>query len=138
MGTTSSRTPKSSGGIINGSLAVVDYVDNLLRVYDDVLMNILHEQAQQTQIDLREQARQSDTGWVDVADAISVQYDHDNRQFSYTITGDDATQEHAMNLEYGNGHLAPTPLLRGTILQQQDKVTADINSKLRKTLLENF
>lgn len=137
-GISSTYSPKGSGGIINGSLAVVDYVDNLLRVYDAVLMDILHSQAAQTQSQMREDARKSDTGWADIADAISVEYDHDNRQFSYTIEGDDATQERAMNLEYGNGHLAPTPFLRGTILQQQDKVTADVNSRLRKTLLENF
>lgn len=137
-GFSSTYTPKSSGGIFNGSLSAIDYVDNLLRIYDKVLMDILHEKAAQTQSALQETARNSNTGWVNIADAISVTYEHENRQFSYTINGDDATQEKAMNLEYGNGHLAPTPLLRGTVLQQQDKDTQEINSRLRKTLLENF
>ena len=137
-GFSSTYTPKSSGGIFNGSLSAIDYVDNLLRIYDKVLMDILHEKAAQTQSELQETARNSNTGWVNIADSISVTYEHENRQFSYTINGDNATQEKAMNLEYGNGHLAPTPLLRGTVLQQQDKDTQEINSKLRKTLLENF
>lgn len=136
-GFSSTHTPKSSGAIINGSFGVVDYVENILSVYDKVLMDILHSTAEQAQTSMQEQARTSDTGWAEIADSISVEYNHDNRQFSYTIVGDEATQERAMNLEYGNGHLAPTPFLRGTILQQQDKQTDSINSRLRKTLLEN-
>lgn len=137
-GFSSTHTPKSSGAIINGSFGVVDYVENLLSVYDKVLMDILHSTAEQAQTSMQEQARTSDTGWAEIADSISVEYNHDNRQFSYTIVGDEATQERAMNLEYGNGHLAPTPFLRGHILQQQDKQTDSINSRLRKTLLENI
>ena len=137
-GSSSTYASYGSGAVFTKAFSAVLYVDNLLRVYDKVLMDILHQQAKQTQDELQEAARNSSTGWVDVADAISVTYDHENRQFSYTIAGDDATQERAMNLEYGNGHLAPTPLLRGTVLQQQDKVSDDINTKLRRTLLENF
>lgn len=137
-GFSSTYTPKGSGGIFNGSLSAVDYVDNLLRIYDKTLMDILHSKAKQTQNEMRESARKSGTGWAGIADSISVSYEHENRQFSYSISGDDATQEKAMNLEYGNGHLAPTPLLRGTILQQQDKDTEEINSRLRRTLMENF
>ena len=137
-GFSSTYTPKGSSGIFNGSLSVVDYVDNLLRIYDKTLMDILHAKAAQTQSDMQETASKSDTGWANIANTISVTYEHESRQFSYSISGDDATQEKAMNLEYGNGHLAPTPFLRTTILQQQDKDTSDINAQLRKTLLENI
>lgn len=137
-GFSSTYSPKGSDGIINGSFGVVDYVENLLNVYDKVLMEILHSTAEEAQTSMQEQARTSSTGWAEIADSISVKYNHENRQFSYTIVGDEETQERAMNLEYGNGHLAPTPFLRGTILQQQDKQTDSINSRLRKTLLENI
>lgn len=137
-GSSSTYSHYGSGAIFTKAFSAVNYVDNLLRVYDDVLMDILHERARQTQEEMREEARKSNTGWADVADFISVSYNHDERNFSYTIEGDEATQERAMNLEYGNGHLAPTPFLRGTVLQQQDKVTEDINTRLRKVLLENF
>jgi hypothetical protein len=100
-------------------------------------MDILHSKAKQTQNEMQDNARKSDTGWADIADSISVSYEHENRQFAYSISGDDATQEKAMNLEYGNGHLAPTPLLRGSILQQQDKQTEEINSKMRETRMSN-
>lgn len=136
-GSSLTHSPNSSGGMITGTFGAVEYVDNMLREYDKVLMQILHGSAAKAQTDLRKQASQSDTGWAEIADSISVEYNHENRQFSYTITGDDATQERAMNLEYGNGHLAPTPLLRGSILQQQDKQTEEINSRLRKTLMEH-
>jgi hypothetical protein len=136
-GSSLTHSPNSSSGIITGTFGAIEYVDNMLREYDKVLMQILHGSAAKAQTDLRKQASQSNTGWAEIADSISVEYVHDNRQFSYTITGDEATQEKAMNLEYGNGHLAPTPLLRGSILQQQDKQTEEINSSLRKTLLEH-
>lgn len=136
-GFSSTYSPKGSGAIISGSFGVVNYVEDILRVYDDVLMDILKSTAEEAQVSMREQARTSDTGWADIADAISVEYNHDNRQFSYTIVGDETTQGRAMDLEYGNGHLAPTPFLRGTILQQQDKQTDAINSRLRQTLVRS-
>lgn len=138
--TGSSNTHSSTGskGIFNGSFYAVDYAENILRRYDDALMSILQEKAQDRQREIRETARTSDTGWAAIADSIEVNYDHESRNFTYTISGDEAVHEKAMNLEYGNGHLAPTPLLRGTVLQQQDKDTRDIDNALRNLLSQGI
>ena len=127
-----------SGAIFTGSFSVVDYAENILSQYDDALMTILKEKAQERQREIREAAATSDTGWASLANSIQVEYDHPTRNFTYTISGDEEAQRKALDLEYGNGHLAPTPLLRGTILQQQDKDTDDINSRLRTLLMESF
>lgn len=131
-------SPTGSKGIIKGTFSVVDYAENVLRRYDDALMGILKAKAASRQSELRETARTSDTGWASIADSIEVNYNHESRNFTYTISGDEATQEKAMNLEYGNGHLAPTPLLRGTVLQQQDKDTKEIDEALKRILMEGF
>lgn len=138
--TGSSKTHSSTGskGIFNGTFSAVEYAENILSRYDDALMSILNQKAESRQAELRETARTSDTGWASIANSIEVKYDHESRNFTYTINGDEATQEKAMNLEYGNGHLAPTPLLRGTVLQQQDKDTKEIDTALQRLLMEGF
>lgn len=120
---------------MTGTFSVVEYAETILRKYDDALMSILKEKAAQRQQELRKAAASSKTGWSDLADLIQVDYDHESRNFMYTISGDEANHQKALDLEYGNGHMAPTPLLRGTILQQQDKDADDINNALRKTLM---
>lgn len=133
-----SYLPNGSGAIFTGSFSVVDYAENVLRQYDDVLMSVLKDKATERQKEIRKTAATSDTGWASLANSIEVTYDHDSRNFTYTIAGDEQEQRKALDLEYGNGHLAPTPLLRGTILQQQDKDADDINTRLRKLLMESF
>jgi len=130
-GSSSTNSPNGSGAVITGTFSVVTYAENILSQYDKILMDILKSKATERQTEMRTNASASKTGWSEIANSIEVGYDHDSRSFTYTIAGDEATQRRAMDLEYGNGHLAPTPLLRTTILQQQDKDTDDINNALR-------
>lgn len=137
-GFSSTYLPDGFGSIFTGSLAAVDYAEHVLRQYDEVLMSVLQEKAKERQGEIRQTAMTSDTDWSALANSIEVNYDHETRNFTYTIAGDEEAQSKALDLEYGNGHLAPTPLLRGTILQQQDKDSDDINTRLRTLLMESF
>lgn len=137
-GSFSTNLSTGSKPIISGSFAAVAYAENILRAYDNALLEILHSKAKQTQEELRENARNSSTGWADIADYITVEYHHDERQIAYTIAGSESIQDKAMNLEYGNGQLAPSPLLRTNILRQQDADSNDINESLRRALSGNF
>ena len=133
-GSSPTYLPNGSGAIFTGTFSVVTYAENILLEYDKVLMDILKKKAEERQTEMRTSASKSGTGWSELAESIEVGYDHDSRSFTYTIAGDEANQRRAMDLEYGNGHLAPTPFLRTTILQQQDKDTDDINNALRGAL----
>lgn len=137
-GSSSSYMSTSSTGIFTGSFGAVEYAEAVLQRYDEVLMQALKAAAQDEQARVRKAALQMQSGWSELSDKLLVQYDHEGRQFTYTIEGDERTQEKGMNLEYGNGHLAPEPLLRSNAIQSDYTMGASINEVLRSGLMEGF
>lgn len=126
-----------SDGIFTGSFGVVDYAEYILNNYDDVLSKTLKEHAKEAQRQLRKQARESETGWRDIAKHIRVEYKHDERNFVYSVKGK-KNQETAMNLEFGNGATPPTPLLRPAILQSQFDTEYSINRRLGSEFMKGY
>jgi hypothetical protein len=124
--------------MITGSFAAVDYVENLLKNYDSVVMDSLTSHAIAEQATLRASAMKSDTGWREIANNINVTYDHQSRQISYTMSGGEDVQNKAMNLEYGNGALPPTPLLRNHVLKGQYESEMKINNKMNSGFMKGF
>jgi len=138
--TGSNSTPAHSGssGIIKGSFGVVEYVSNLLKTYDEVVTDALTTFATEEQNALRTSALESKSGWRDIANNINVAYDHASRNIAYTISGGEDTQNKAMNLEYGNGALPPTPLLRNHVLKGQYESEMKINNRMNAGFMKGF
>lgn len=129
-GSDSMHTQSGSKGIITGSFAAVDYVTSILNNYDSVVTQALNDFAGQEQTALRDTAMKSDSGWREIADSINVKYNHEDRQVSYSVSGDSEVQDKAMTLEYGNKGVPPMPLLRNHVLRGQYDSEMKINNKM--------
>jgi hypothetical protein len=138
VGSDSTHAHSGSKGIITGSFKVVDYVENLLKSYDSVVMDALNQFAAGEQATLRSAAMDSKSGWRDIANNINVAYNHESRQIAYTVSGGDDVQNKAMNLEYGNGALPPTPLLRNHTLKGQYDSEMKINNQMNSNFMKGF
>lgn len=136
-GSSTNNSSTGSDGIITGVFGVVNYVENILNTYDDVVLKALHAEARKRQSDLRKQASASDTEWKDLAKHIMVRYDHETRNFNYTVKGK-KNQEKAMNLEYGNGPTPPTPFFRSSALQSAYDSEASINRTMGAEFMKGF
>lgn len=133
-GSSSSYTSTSSKGVFTGSFGVIDYAQNILSKYDEILIKAFNETAKAEQARVQKEANTRESGWKNVSDKIRVAYDHEGRQFSYSIDGDESTQSHAMTLEYGDGNNPPDPLLRTSAIGSQHDMSTDINQTLRTGL----
>jgi len=133
-GSSSSYTSTGSKGVFTGSFGAIDYAQNILSKYDEILMKAFKDNAKAEQARIQKEANTRDSGWKDIADKIRVDYDHEGRQFSYSIEGDEATQSHAMSLEYGDGKNPPDSLLRTSAISSQHDMSTDINQTLRTGL----
>ena len=136
-GSSTIESNTGSGGIISGSFAAVDYAEYILNHYDAVVTNLLNEQASEQQRMLRKQARESDTGWKDLAKHIKVEYSHEERNFVYSVNGK-KNQSKALDLEYGNGAQPPTPFLRSAILQTQYDSEQSLNQKMGAEFMKGY
>lgn len=136
-GSSTIETTSGSNGMITGSFAAVDYAEYILHHYDAVVTNLLHEQAREQQRSLRKQARESDTGWKDLAKHIKVEYSHEERNFVYSVNGK-KNQSKALDLEYGNGAVPPTPFLRSAILQTQYDSEQSLNQKMGAEFMKGY
>lgn len=137
-GSSSSYTSTSSSGMITGTFAAVEYAQNVLATYDKVLMDALKQAAKEETARIQKTARSEGSIWKEVADNLEVVYDHDNRQFTYTLSGDESVQRKAAGFEYGDMDQAPQPLLRSGALQGQYDLERNINDTLRTGLMEGF
>lgn len=126
-----------SSGIITGSFAAVEYAEYILAHYDSVVTELLHDQAREQQRNLRKQARESDTGWKDLAKHIKVEYSHEERNFVYSVNGK-KNQAKALDLEYGNGSQPPIPFLRSAILQTQYDSEQSLNNKMGAEFMKGY
>jgi hypothetical protein len=133
-GSSSSYTSTSSKGVFTKSFGVIDYAQNILSKYDEILMQAFKDNAKAEQARVQKEANTRESGWKDISDKIKVAYDHEGRQFSYSIEGDESTQSHAMTLEYGDGTNPPDPLLRTSAIGSQHDMSTDINQTLRTGL----
>lgn len=136
-GSSTIESNTGSNGIITGSFAAVDYAEYILQHYDAVVTNLLNEQAKEQQRNLRKQARESDTGWKDLAKHIKVEYSHEERNFVYSVSGK-KNQSKALDLEYGNGQVPPTPFLRSAILQTQYDSEQSLNQKMGAEFMKGY
>lgn len=136
-GSSMTNSDTGSNGIVTGIFGVVAYAEYILDNYDSVVTNLLQEHAKEQQSALRKQAKASDTGWKDIAKHINVNYSHEEREFNYTVSGK-KNQQTAMNLEYGNGQIPPTPLLRSNILQTQYDSENSINNKMGAEFMKGY
>jgi hypothetical protein len=136
-GSSTTDTTTGSKGIFTGSFAAVDYAEYILHHYDAVVTNLLNEQASEQQRNLRKQARESDTGWKDLAKHIKVEYSHEERNFVYSVNGK-KNQSKALDLEYGNGQVPPTPFLRSAILQTQYDSEQRLNQKMGAEFMKGY
>lgn len=133
-GSSSSYTSTSSKGVFTGSFGVIDYAKTILSKYDEILIKAFNETAKAEQARVQKEANARESGWKNVSDKIRVAYDHEGRQFSYSIEGDESTQSHAMTLEYGDSNNPPDPLLRTSAISSQHGMSTDINQTLRDGL----
>ncbi len=136
-GSSTTYSNTGSDGIITGAFGVVNYAEYILNNYDSIVKNALDEEAKTRQKQLRKMARASDTDWKDLARYIKVQYNHEERMFSYTVEGK-KNQEKAMNLEYGNGPTPPVPFFRSSALQSAFESEESINRTMGAEFMKGY
>lgn len=134
IGINSSSISTGSNGVITGSFGAVDNVKVLLSEYHAVLMKAIKDASARETQRVRQAASAADSPWNGIANNLNVDFDYEEGQFSYNVTGDEEAQKKAMDLEYGTLDQAPQPLLRSSAIQGQYDLSLSIDSTINSEL----